>query len=64
MEIEYEEGFEEVCAFKDRIGIGIASLKSGNEEAVSLRKELYRIGKKKLQVNLPGVDCELEVKVF
>ncbi|GAJ01917.1 unnamed protein product [marine sediment metagenome] len=36
MEIEYEEGFEEVCVFKDRIGIGIASLKSGNEEAVSL----------------------------
>jgi len=64
MEVEYEDGSEEVCAFKDRMGIEIARLKSGSEEAVSLRNELYRIGKKKLRVNLSGADYELKVNVF
>lgn len=64
IEIEYEDGCEEVCAFKDRMGIEIARLKSGSEEAVSLRNELYRIGKKKLRVNLSGADYELKVNVF
>lgn len=64
MEIEYKNGREEVCAVSSGIGVGIASLDSGSEEARLLREELYAIAKKKRVVRISGCAYAMRVQIF
>ena len=64
MEVEYKAGREEVFAVCCGIGVGIASLNSTSEEARSLRKELYAIGKKKRVVRISATAYVLRVRIF
>lgn len=43
LEIEYRDGWEQVCVIKNGIGFGIASLDSTGEEAEILREQLCEI---------------------
>ena len=52
LEIEYKDGCEEVFAMKSGFGWGIASIRSSNPEAKSLRSELYALAKKKQRVEI------------
>ena len=50
IEIEYDEGYEEVYIRKDNLALGIDRFKSSGPEAASLRKELYGLAKKKQRI--------------
>ena len=52
LEVEYKDGYEEVFAVKGALGVGIASLRSSSPQAVSLRRELYSITKKKRRLTI------------
>lgn len=64
LEIEYEDGHEEVYAFRGGTGVRIASLRFGSEEATWLRKELRRIGKKGKRIKVSGAAYQLKVRVY
>lgn len=64
MEIEYKSGREEVFAVGSGIGVGIASLDSGSEEARLLREELYAIAKKKRVVRISGCAYAMRVQIY
>ncbi|MGH8479583.1 MAG: hypothetical protein ACREXK_08435 [Gammaproteobacteria bacterium] len=64
MEIEYKSGREEVFAVGAGIGVGIASLDSGSEEARLLREELYAIAKKKRVVRISGCAYAMRVRIY
>jgi len=62
MEVEYKDGREQVFAVCSGIGVGIASLASGSEEARSLREDLYAIAKKRGVVHISGRAYVLRVQ--
>ena len=45
LNIEYCDGYEEICAVKDSVGVGIAKIDSSSDEALALRDRLHSIGK-------------------
>lgn len=61
LEVEYDDGFEEVVVFRGVTGWGIRQLRSNSPEAVALREQLYRMRRKRHRVNIDG--CTLELKV-
>ena len=61
LDIEYKDGYEEVCAMKGPIGFGIARFASSGADAKSLRGELYGMKKKRGRITADG--CEYEVRV-
>ncbi|MDQ3776363.1 MAG: hypothetical protein M3461_19400 [Pseudomonadota bacterium] len=64
MEIEYENGREEVFAVSSAIGVGIASLDAKSEEARLLREELYAIAKKKRIGRIFGCAYAMRVQIY
>lgn len=54
IEIEYEDGCEEIFAYHNNFGVGIGSLKSNSEEAKMLRSFLY--GAKKATTIVDSAD--------
>jgi len=64
LEIEYKDGCEEVFAMKSGFGWGIASIRSSNPEAKSLRSELYALAKKKQRVEIDEHTYELRARIF
>ena len=62
IEVEYDEGYEEVCVRKDNFGLGIARFK-GTEGNI-LRKELYGLAKKKRRMGVDNVEYELRARVY
>ncbi|MEW6744430.1 MAG: hypothetical protein AB1486_16880 [Planctomycetota bacterium] len=63
MEVQYEDGCEQVFALRGRVGVGIASLESGSEEAKALRAALHAIGRKKRDLQVAGRRYELRVRI-
>ena len=61
MEVEYQDGWEEVYAVGAGIGVGIARLHANSAEARTLREELYAIPKKGQIIQICG--CEYMVRV-
>jgi len=64
LEVEYKDGYEEVFAVKGALGVGIASLRSSSPQAVSLRRELYSITKKKRRLTIGDSEYELRARIF
>lgn len=64
LEIEYPDGCEEVCAMKDGMGFGIASLDSSGEEACVLREQLCAIEKRGATVSTDGASFRLRVDMY
>jgi hypothetical protein len=61
LDIEYRDGYEEVCAIKHGMGVGIARLDSSGEEACALREQLFAIGKRGTTVGTGGASFRLRV---
>lgn len=61
IEVEYDEGYEEVYIRKDNIGLG-TRLKGSDGDL--LRKELYGLAKKKRRIMVDNVEYELRVRVY
>jgi hypothetical protein len=64
LEVEYKDGYEEVCALKDGVGYGIARFRSGSTEAASLRDELYTISRRTRFVTISGHDYAMRARVY
>lgn len=63
LEVEYKDGYEEVCVVKGMTGLGFR-LKSSSREARSLREALYKIAKKKQRISVDGCEYELRCRVY
>jgi hypothetical protein len=64
IEVEYDEGCEEVYVRKDNVGITVARLKSSSRQALLLRKELYSLVKKKQRIAIDNELYELRARVY
>jgi hypothetical protein len=61
IEVEYDEGYEEVYVRKDNIGLGT---RFKGSEGDLLRKKLYGLAKKKRRMVVDNVEYELRVRVY
>jgi hypothetical protein len=64
LEVEYKDGFEEVCGLKGGVGFGIARFKSGTSEARVLREELYGTTKSPRRLTLGSDEFSLRGSVW
>jgi hypothetical protein len=61
IEVEYDEGYEEVYIRKDNIGLGT---RFKGSEGDLLRKELYGLAKKKQRMLVDNVEYELRARIY
>ena len=61
IEVEYDEGYEEVYIRKGNIGLGT---RFKGSEGDLLRKELYGLAKKKRRMGVDNVEYELRARVY
>jgi hypothetical protein len=61
IEVEYDEGYEEVYIRKDNIGLGT---RFKGSEGDLLRKELYGLAKKKRRMLVDNVEYELRARIY
>ena len=61
IEVEYDEGYEEVYIRKDNIGLGT---RFKGSEGDLLRKELYGFAKKKRRIVVDNVEYELRARIY
>ncbi len=64
LEVEYKDGFEEVCGLKQGVGFGIARFRSSSPEGTALRRELYGTLKKPQRVVLDDAEFSLRSQVW
>ncbi len=64
LEIEYKDGYEEVCVMKGDFGFGIARLDSSGEEAGSLRRQLQAIKRNGVRMSIKGAIFRLKVSTY
>ena len=64
IEVEYDEGYEEVYIRKDNIGLGIDRFKASSLKAIYLRKELYGLAKKKRRIVVDNKEYELRARIY
>lgn len=62
-DVEYKDGYDEVYAMSGAVGYGIARLRSSGPEAVSLRRELHGIARRKRRLRVDDRDYELRCRV-
>jgi hypothetical protein len=62
LEVEYDDGRDQIYAQKDGFGLGIASLPS--EESLALRTELSVVKRRKREIVVDGVKVELRATSF
>ena len=61
IEVEYDEGYEEVYIRKDNIGLGT---RFKGSEGDLLRKELYGLAKKKRRMLVDNMEYELRARIY
>ena len=64
LDVEYKDGYEEVCAMFGATGFGIARFESSSAEGRSLRKGMYAIRKKPRIVEIAGQAYTIRSKVY
>jgi hypothetical protein len=64
IEVQYDEGYEEVYIRKDNLALGIDSFKASSSEASLLRKELYGLAKKKPRIVVDNEEYELRTRIY
>src|SRR3989304_2544942 len=64
LDVEYKDGYEDVVAAKGALGLGIARLRSSSAEALTLRKELRRLAKRKQRIIVDGSQFEMRGSVY
>ena len=64
LEVEYDEGIDEVTAIKGDVGVGIADLRRPSPEARSLSRELHALGKRKRRMTIEGSEYEVQGRCY
>ena len=64
IEVEYDEGYEEVYVRKDNVGVSIDRFEASSPQSLSLQKELYRLVKKKRRIVVDNVEYKLRARVY
>lgn len=64
LEIEYKDGYEEVCAMCGPTGAGIARFPSGGRKAADLRRELHEMAKRRTTVTIDEIEYEVRVRIY
>jgi hypothetical protein len=64
LEVEYDDGHEEVTAFKGNTGVGIARFPSGSVKAIRLRTQLEEVTRRKRRVRIGDLDYELRGRQY
>ena len=64
IEVEYDEGFEEVYIRKDNIALGIDRFNASSPEAALLRNDLYDLAEKKQRIVIDKEEYELHARIF
>jgi hypothetical protein len=64
LEVEYKDGYEEVFATCAGVGHDMARFASASPEAVMLRKELHRIARRRLRLQVDRAEYDLRCTVY
>ncbi len=64
LEVEYKDGYEEVCAMSGNFGVGIARFEASGEDGRGLHEQLWAISKKPEMINILGTTYRLRVMRF
>ena len=64
IEVEYDEGYEEVYIRKDNVALGIDRVNASSPKAASLRKELYGLAKKERRIVVDNKEYELRARIY
>ena len=64
IEVEYDEGYEDVYLRKDNVGITVARFKASSSKAMLLKKELYGLTKKKQRIAIENALYEFSARVY
>ena len=64
LEFQYKHGRETVCAMKNGLGVGIASLDPSSKEAEDLRYELYSICKRPRKIAVASEEYLVKARIF
>jgi hypothetical protein len=64
IEVEYDEGYEEVYVRKDNVGLSIDRFEASSSQALFLQKELYGLVKKKQRITVNNVPYELHARIY
>lgn len=64
IEVEYDEGYEEVYIRKDNVGVSIDRFEASSSQGLFLQKELYGLVKKKQRITVNNVEYELRARVY
>lgn len=64
IEVEYDEGYEEVYVRKDNVGFSIERLEASISQGLLLQKELYGLVKKKQRITVDNLKYELRARVY
>src|SRR2546430_14151664 len=54
LDIEYKDGYDEVCVMRGPIGFGIARFRSSSSEGIALREELFGIARRSRCLSIGG----------
>jgi hypothetical protein len=64
IQVEYRDGYEEISVLKGGVGFEIARWRSSGRRAVSLRKELHDLRKKRAQATVSGAEYEIRTRTY
>jgi hypothetical protein len=64
IEVDYKDGHEEVVAMRGPIGFGIARFRSAQAEATTLRRDLYRMAKRRSTIAVGGTHYDVRVRIY
>jgi hypothetical protein len=63
LDIEYKNGYDEVCMMHGPVGVGIARVRSSSSEGIALREELFGVAKKRRRLFIAGQAWDLRCRV-
>ncbi len=64
LEVEYKDGYEEVCVMNGNLGFGIARFEASSKDGRGLREHLWAISKKSERLDVLGTTYRVKVKRF
>jgi hypothetical protein len=64
IQVEYRDGYDEICVLKGGVGFEIARWPSSDRPAVLLRKELHDLLKKRAKATVSGVEYEVRTRTY
>lgn len=63
LEIEYQDGYEEILAFKGGFGYGIGRIESNTNEAMSLIRRIHELKSRK-RIKISGEEYKIQISIY